>query len=371
MSALFPATLPDVGWGEDETLALFSAEMGASSAFLGGEAALAHMDPPPPEIAVGISALNARYNQNLLHPDLSPLATEAEARVVAWIAEAFHMAAGHMCGGSTIANLTALWAARESGARRIVASKEAHLSIPKAAHILGLDCDIVDVDARGCLLLDAVSDLHEAALVLTAGTTGRGVIDPLRHPRAREARWLHVDAAWGGPLRLSRYGALLDGVEAASSVSISAHKWLFQPKDSALCLFADSAAQDRVAFQGSYLARPNVGVQGSRGAVGLTLLATLIALGREGIDERIHRCMTLAEGLASRLDDDSRTVLKAAPETGVVNWRPTSGVTDESVQSLRGVASTVTIDDETWMRNVAANPHARLDRVWDRVSATL
>ena len=44
-----------------------------------------------------------------------------------------------MTSGSTLANLTVLWAARECARiKGVVASEVAHLSIPKAAHILGL-----------------------------------------------------------------------------------------------------------------------------------------------------------------------------------------------------------------------------------------
>ena len=52
------------------------------------------------------------------------------------------------------------------------------------------------------------------------------------------AKWVHLDASWAGPLRLSLLHChLFDGIEKADSVAISAHKWLFQPKDSALVLF--------------------------------------------------------------------------------------------------------------------------------------
>jgi len=76
--------------------------------------------------------------------------------------------------------------------------------------------------------------------------------------------------AWrrAGPLRLSsEYAHLLDGIEKADSVAVSAHKWLFQPKESAIVFFKDvELAHAAISFGGSYLAKPNVGVQGSRGA---------------------------------------------------------------------------------------------------------
>ena len=112
-------------------------------------------------------------------------------------------------------------------------AETAHLSVKKAAHILGLRARPLPCGPTGALLPDAVPDnLGRAALVLTAGSTSTGAIDNLS--LSGRAAWTHVDAAWAGPLRLSSIHApLLAGVEQADSVAISAHKWLFQPKGSA------------------------------------------------------------------------------------------------------------------------------------------
>ncbi|MEO0427876.1 MAG: pyridoxal-dependent decarboxylase [Pseudomonadota bacterium] len=364
-----PETLPDGGLGEDAVLERLRPVMMARSAALGGGVAFAHMDPAPPRIAAEVAGLNAALNQNLLHPDLSPLATAAEARMIGWLAPAFGMSAGHMCGGSTLANLTALWAAREHGARRVVASVEAHLSVAKAAHILGMTYEPVAVDAVGRLDAGALPGLVDAALVLTAGSTGRGVVDPLARPA--NCRWLHVDAAWAGPLRLTRHAGLLDGIEAADSVAISAHKWLFQPKDSALVLFRDPAAEASVSFGGGYLARPNTGVQGSRGAVALTLLATLLAWGREGLAARLERCVAAAEALAARIDADPRLILRQPAATGVLNWRPAAGDAAALAERLRGTSSTLRTTEALWLRQVAANPEADIDAIWARIEGAL
>ena len=98
--------------------------------------------------------------------------------------------------------------------------------------------------------------------MITAGTTSTGEIEAL--DAASDARWRHIDAAWSGPLRLSdRYRHLLDGIEKADSVAISAHKWLFQPKESAFVLFADhESAHKTISVEGAYLSVPNIGVLG-------------------------------------------------------------------------------------------------------------
>jgi L-2,4-diaminobutyrate decarboxylase len=284
------------------------------------------------------------------------------------------MNGGHLTPGSTVANLTALWSAREcAGITDVIASENSHLSIAKAAHILGLGYRSVPIDANGSM--DAArlpANLSKSALVITAGTTSTGAIDPLG--LAGRAAWTHVDAAWAGPLRLSKYADLLAGIGLADSVAVSAHKWLFQPKESALVLFKDTVrAHTAVSFGGAYLATPNIGVLGSHGAAATALLATLLAWGREGLAQRIEHCMDLADHLAAFIKGDPRLVLYAEPQTGIVVWRPSDTETfDKVLQQLpAGAASTTTIAGQQWFRNVAANPNANIDLLIAEVKKAL
>lgn len=363
-----PATFPQTGIGEEAVLEQLGGAALARAADLSAPDVFAHMDPPSAPVAARMAYLVAQANQNLLHPATSPFATLAEERVLEWIVPAFGMAWGQFCSGSTLANLTALWAAREAGARTVVASAEAHISVPKAARILGMAYHPVPVGEDGRLIPSALPGLADAALVLTAGTTGRGAIDDLA---CRGAKWLHVDAAWAGPLQFTSYRDRLAGIEAADSIAISAHKWFFQPKGSALALFRDNDAKASITFTSSYLARPNCGVEGTRSAAALPLLATLLAWGREGLAERIERCMTVAEELAERLEADPRTVLKQWPASGVLNWRPVEGDPTAVIAALVGTSSAFTIGETVWVRQVAANPHADIDAIWARISAAL
>src|SRR5210317_413525 len=122
---------------------------------------------------------------------------------MSWITPFFGMNGGHMCSGSTVANLTALWAARDVGkVTKIVASEDAHLSIQKSAQILGLPFECIKTDESGRIDRSSLGDMTDAALVLTAGTTAAGTIDPL--DLVGHAGWSHIDAAWSGPLRMTR-----------------------------------------------------------------------------------------------------------------------------------------------------------------------
>lgn len=358
-----PERLPEAGTDARAVLDLLAPIVLGAASRLDGPTAFAHMDPPTPWISWATTLWNASLNQNLLHPATAPAARELEARVVQWLAPWFGMSGGHMTPGSTLANLTALWAAREcAGVQEVVASEAAHLSIRKAAHLLGLRFRPVGVDGQGALRLEHLpEDLSRSALVLTAGTTSTGAIDPLG--ATGRAAWTHVDAAWAGPMRLTRHADRLDGITRADSVAVSAHKWLFQPKESALVLFRDAdTAHAAISFPGAYLAAPNVGLLGSHGATAVPLLATLLAWGREGLAARIEQAVQTAEAFAGFVRDEPRLQLWGEPRTGIVVWRPHDPQAFDAVlQALpAGSTSTTVLAGERWYRNVAANPNLEL-----------
>ncbi|NDD78216.1 MAG: aspartate aminotransferase family protein, partial [Betaproteobacteria bacterium] len=129
-----PIELPQFGVGSRGALNSLAPSILGGAARLGEATSFAHMDPPTPWITWAITLWNASLNQNLLHPATAPVARQLEERVVTWLAPFFGMNGGHMTPGSTVANLTALWSAREcAGITEVIASEGAHLSIAKAA----------------------------------------------------------------------------------------------------------------------------------------------------------------------------------------------------------------------------------------------
>jgi glutamate/tyrosine decarboxylase-like PLP-dependent enzyme len=269
--------------------------------------------------------------------------------------------------------LTALWAARDAkGIKKVIASQAAHLSIKKAARILGLTYYEVAIDAEGQLNPAQLNDLSDACLVLTAGTTATGAIDPLEI--AGQAKWTHVDAAWAGPLRLSpNHADVLDGIDRADSIAVSAHKWLFQPKESALILFREpELANSAISFSGNYLAEPNVGVQGSRSAAAIPLLATMIAWGQKGLADRIDRSMSMANVLARKLESNKDIQLYANPKTGVTVFRPLNINTQVFYERLpEGMLSTCSVENTSWLRSVAANPLADISIILSQIQRVM
>ena len=360
-----PPTLPEHGAGPRAALDRLAPLVLDNAAQLYHPGYFAHMDPPTPSVAWVGALWQAATNQNLLHPDAAPAARVLERRIIEWIAPWFAMTGGHLVPGSTISNFTALWAARElRGIRRVVASDRAHLSCRKAADILGLAYESIPASTRHQVKASELSGLDDAALVVTAGTVATGAIDEIS---GAGAQWLHVDAAWGGPLRFTdRYTHLLDGVELADSVGFSAHKWCYQPKGAAVIMFKDAeAAHEIMTYGGGYLASPNVGLLGSAPANALPFAATLLAWGRTGLAQRIEEDMNKAAELARLIEHDRRFELWGAPTTGVVVWRPRSESAIEVRARIRdGWVSLTDIDGESWLRCVAANPSANPEFVF-------
>lgn len=362
-----PESLQENGLGESHVIDMLAPLVLGGARRLGAATAFAHMDPPTPWITWAMSLWNAALNQNLLHPDVAPVARDIEAAVIRWLAPYFCMAGGHMTPGSTVSNLTALWAAREvRGVKRVFASEAAHISVAKVAHILGLEYQSVPTDKQGRMRHECLpADLSGTALVFTAGTTSAGAIDSLEC--GNNGAWTHVDAAWAGPLRLSdTYKVRLAGLETADSVAISAHKWLFQPKESGLVLFRDAdEANAALSFGADYLAVPNIGLLGSHGANAVPLLATLAAWGRKGVEERIDRAMAHAGELHGFLSGQSIVQLFSPNTSGVILWRiPGGSAPKDIVKRLSmGAASTANADGKDWVRHVAANPNVDIARL--------
>ncbi|MBT8240004.1 MAG: aspartate aminotransferase family protein, partial [Acidimicrobiia bacterium] len=237
--------------------------------------------------------------------------------------------------------------AREGGCRQVAATSNAHLSVRKAAQILAMEYREVEWEDPG--------DLSSAAAVITVGATSTGEIESL--DAASDARWRHVDAAWAGPLRLSAtHRHILDGIGSADSVSVSAHKWLFQPKESAFVFFASTEMADRsISVEGAYLSVPNVGILGSHGATAAPLAATVLAYGLDGITAWIDHTMELADRLHQLVVAHPALEARTPPQSGVVNWRRV----DQAIPVTEDVfVSTTELDGETWLRSVAANPMA-------------
>jgi glutamate/tyrosine decarboxylase-like PLP-dependent enzyme len=218
-------------------------------------------------------------NQNVTAWRSAPAAVAIERTVIRWLASAVGCEGfdGVFTSGGSLANLMALAMARESrapaneaGAQSCVvyASEEIHMSIPRAVALLGIgrsNLRLVPVDRNlridlGALEAAIASDLETGrrgiAVVASAGTVMSGAIDPLAKlaevARAHDL-WLHVDGAYGAFAAVAEPGKF-DGLRHADSISLDAHKWLYQPLDCSILLYREAeAARRALAYSAEYV----------------------------------------------------------------------------------------------------------------------
>jgi glutamate/tyrosine decarboxylase-like PLP-dependent enzyme len=291
-----------------------------------------HQKPAPLAASSLANLLADERNNGAAVYEGSPYAVVLERHVVGWMARLAGFpddAAGSFVNSGSEANLTALLCARDAAwrqnraARHIFVSADAHYSVARAAHILGLGEDAIvkiPVDERGAMRLgelEAAMDRPGIAVVATAGTTSVGAIDRLPEI-ARLARqrnlWLHVDAAHAGSLLLSpKLRGLLDGIELADSLSWNPHKMMWVAAGCSLVLLrrrrdltlamapglADASYvvrhPDKVAADAD--AMPDDPVQWnlatSRPLHALKVYANLVVYGLDGLRRRLERCQEL------------------------------------------------------------------------------
>jgi len=229
-------------------------------------------------VAAAADLLTSVLNQNTTAWRSAPTAATLEHLVVGWLAEAIGCKdfTGTLTGGGSPANLMALAMAREArlpanecGARpgTVYASDQVHMSIPKAIALLGIGRDhlrLIPCDSEFCIRIDTLREviandarngLTPIAIVGSAGTVATGSIDPLVELAqiAREYQaWFHVDGAYGA-LAATAQPEKFAGLNAADSISLDPHKWLYQPVDCGCLLYRDAnAARRAFSHTGDY-----------------------------------------------------------------------------------------------------------------------
>ncbi|HEX9078693.1 MAG TPA: putative pyridoxal-dependent aspartate 1-decarboxylase [Desulfuromonadaceae bacterium] len=342
-----------------------------------------HMTSALPYFMLPLARLMTALNQNLVKVETSKAFTPMERQVLAmihrlvyrrpddfyppWIHDS-QAALGAFCSGGTIANVTALWVARNrlfapDGEFRGIASEglgralrhrgcdgiavfvseRGHYSFGKAADLLGLGRDhLVKVKTDGNNRIDLKALRQECrrlrdenilplALVGIAGTTETGNVDPLEAlaDLAREIGChFHVDAAWGGPTLFSdRHRHLLRGIERADSVTIDAHKQLYVPMGAGMVVFRDPTAVSAIEHHANYILRhgsKDLGshtLEGSRPGMALLVHAGLSIIGRKGYELLIDLGIERARTFAALIREHPDFELTSEPELNILTYR--------------------------------------------------
>lgn len=304
---------------------------------------ISHLNCPITTTAVAAEILATSLNTAVESWDQAGPAADIEQRLIQWISTQIGFtpqANGVFTSGGSQSNLQGLAIARNK-ARRIaplhslalLTSHSAHYSVRRAADLLGFEeGNVFCVNASDHPTSSDTLDPHElerviqhcrkndlvpAAVVATAGTTDRGLIDPLASIAqvcAKEDIHFHVDAAYGGAACLSsKHSGRLRGIECADSVTIDFHKTFYQPVACSAILARNGHDLTYVSTNAEYLNPADApqrnladfSLQTTRRFDALKLWVTLRTVGADAIGEAFDRCLQLAADTAELITHDA------------------------------------------------------------------
>lgn len=305
--------------------------------------------PPHPAAIVGyLTAMLVNPNNHAL--DGGPPTARMEKEVVAQLAQMFGLTTslGHLTTSGTIANLEALYIAREIHPHEGVAySEEAHYTHSRMCKLLGVRGTPVPVDSAGRMDLAALDELlakgQHGTVVATVGTTGLGSIDPVHQildvARRHRVR-VHVDAAYGGFFTLLTGRddlARLDdapwrAIAECDSVVVDPHKHGLQPYGCGAVLFRDPEVARFYQHDSPYtyytseeLHLGEISLECSRAgaaAAALWLTFQLLPPTAEGLGGVLAAGRRAALKWAQLLNASDRLELYQQPELDIVTYFP-------------------------------------------------
>ena len=402
-SARFDEPLPERGIG---AAALEDLQAVLALARPGGPRFFGYVLGSGEPVAAVADLVASVLNQNVTAWRSGPAAVTIERTVVRWLAEAIGCKdfTGSFTGGGSMANLMALAMARgASPTGTLYASTEAHMSIPKAAALLGLGYDAVRavvVDASFRMVPEALDrairdDLaagkRPIAVIATAGTVAMGSIDPLdavAEVAKAHGLWLHVDGAYGALAALA-VPETFRGLDRADSISIDPHKWLYQPLDCGCLLYRDPAvARATFSHTGDYaqslqsdpdesFAFFEESLELSRRFRALKVWLSLRYHGVGAFREAIRGDLALAQRLASRIDAEPALERLAPVALSAVCFRHEGSddfnrrILQRIIRRGRVYISNATIGGRFALRACIVNHRSRPEDVDAIVSETL
>ncbi len=303
-------------------------------------------------VAVAADWMVSAWDQNAGLHVMSPAVAAIEDVTASWLLDLLALPRSASVGfvtGGTMANVTCLAAGRDEVLRRrgwdveaqglqgapslrVIAGMEAHASIDSAARLLGFgtaNLIRVPADAQGRMIPDALTEAMgrgdgPTIVCVQAGHVNTGAFDPfipLIDVAHRAGAWVHVDGAFGLWARAAadrRLRAQAEGLDAADSWAVDAHKWLNVPYDSGIAIVAHPAAhRAAMAQHASYLLRAegerrdgmDWTPEASRRARAIPIYAVLKTLGRDGVSRLVENGCARARQMAQLLRDEGIDVL--------------------------------------------------------------
>jgi L-2,4-diaminobutyrate decarboxylase len=363
--------------------------------------AMAHQVAVPSTGAALADLIHGATNNPMAKYEMGAAGATIERQVVRWMLEKVgfdrHRSGGVLTHGGSLANLTALLAARARvapdawvhGVPRdlaVLAPPSAHYSIRRAAAILGLGEDAVielDIDQLerirperlpAALEQCAAAGRRPVALVAVAPATSTGLHDDLRSIAAFCAKhriWLHVDAAHGGSALLSeRHRQHLAGIELADSVVWDAHKLL---RTSGLCAAVlvrraeDLPAAFRQRADYVIYEEESVGfdlfdraLETTKTTLGLKLFLSLAWHGERGLGDYVASRYDMTRRFHDALSSEPDVTCPYVPESNILCFRlrhpDQLALRHQLIAEGRLHLSSTTIAGERYLRLVVTAP---------------
>ena len=267
------ALLPEEGSDAGELLQKAAGILFDHSLLNGHPKFLGYITSSATPIGALADLLAAAVNPNVGANILSPAATEIEKQTIQWLAQFIGLPAcygGVLVSGGNMANFTGFLAARTIKAPKnikqdgmnmkgdqllVYCSATTHTWIEKAAVLFGLGIKAIrwisaDDDNRiDCSLLeqtiktDIQNGYRPIMVIGTAGDVSTGAVDDLQAIAAickTYHLWFHVDGAYGIPAAvIPSLQNMFRGIEAADSIALDPHKWLYSPLEAGCTLVKD------------------------------------------------------------------------------------------------------------------------------------
>lgn len=241
---------------------------------------MGHQVSAPAPLSAAMNLLSGLLNNGMAVYEMGQAATAIEKCVIELFCEKVgydENSNGLMTSGGTLANLTALLAARQAlkdsdiwqqGCTEklaVLVSSQAHYSIDRAARVMGMgDAGVVLVPVNSDFAMDLATlktcyqqtvsaGFKVVAIIGSACSTATGTYDDLQAIGAfcqKNNLWFHVDAAHGGAAVFSdEYKHLLAGIDQADSIIIDTHKMMMTPALSTVVLYKDKVKGSQTFHQ--------------------------------------------------------------------------------------------------------------------------
>ena len=357
---------PEAGQPAEEVLDLAVGQVLGYAARLDHPRFFGFVPSSPTWPAVVADFLAAGFNINSCTWLVSSGTGQLELVVTDWMRQWIgfpETAGGLLTSGSSSASVEAMVVAREAAAHperpTVYMSDQSHSALKRAAMIAGVRREHIRVAPTGddfridlaaltrWIARDRDAGLQPLAVCANAGTSSTGSVDPLAALAdlcEREGVWLHADAAYGGFAVVTRLGRQqLDGIERVDSVSLDAHKWLFQPYEAGALLVKDKRRLENAFAIGHDVLQDTVwgahhpnfadrGQQLSRAARALKIWMSVRTFGMAKFRAAIQQGLDLARRGAAFIEESPLLELMTPVTLGIVCFRvnPASVAGDEA-----------------------------------------